>query len=94
MFLNEVVLGKQKEIYQIDTSLTAAPPGYDSVLAKGRQEPDPKFDEKLKFDDCDIIVPIGKPKQHCIDTSFGYSEYLVYKESQVRMRYLCELVCK
>ena len=39
MFLNEVAIGKQHIITQDDSSLTAPPTGYDSVLAKGRQEP-------------------------------------------------------
>ena len=39
MFLNEVALGKIKEITRNESSLTAAPKGFDSVLAKGNQEP-------------------------------------------------------
>ena len=39
MFLNEVAIGKQHVIQRDDSSLTKPPPGYDSVLAKGRQEP-------------------------------------------------------
>ena len=62
MFLNEVALGKQKEIFQGDGSLVAAPPGYDSILAKGVTEPDPKADQKIKLGDYDVIVPLGKPK--------------------------------
>lgn len=39
MFLNEVALGKEKEILRDNSSLVAAPSGYDSVLAKGQTEP-------------------------------------------------------
>ena len=39
MFLNEVAIGNQKVIQRDDSSLVAAPKGYDSVLAKGTQEP-------------------------------------------------------
>lgn len=39
MFLNEVALGAPKIIRQDDHTLKAAPKGFDSVLAQGRQEP-------------------------------------------------------
>ena len=39
MFLNEVALGKQNVILRDDHTLTQPPSGYDSVLAKGKQEP-------------------------------------------------------
>ena len=91
MFLNEVALGKPKEIFQGDSSITAAPPGFDSVWAKGTQEPDESQDKKLKFGGNEVVVPVGKPKRKNFSSAFSQSEYLVYKESQVRMRYLFEL---
>ena len=39
MFLNEVAIGKEHRITQDDSSLRAAPSGFDSVLACGQQEP-------------------------------------------------------
>lgn len=39
MFLNEVALGKEYTITQDDGSLTQAPAGYDSVVARGAMEP-------------------------------------------------------
>lgn len=39
MFLNEVALGKEYTIRIDDPSLRKAPNGYDSVVARGRQEP-------------------------------------------------------
>ena len=39
MFLNEVALGKPKEIVQDDRTLKRAPPGFDSVVARGQTEP-------------------------------------------------------
>lgn len=39
MFLNEVALGKEHTITQDDSSLRKAPAGYDSVVARGTQEP-------------------------------------------------------
>ena len=39
MFLNEVVLGKEKHVLDEQFNLKAAPPGYDSVIAVGENEP-------------------------------------------------------
>ena len=39
MFLNEVALGKEKEIDRDDSSIISPPKGFDSVVAKGHQEP-------------------------------------------------------
>jgi poly [ADP-ribose] polymerase len=90
MFLNEVALGKQHRITQDDPSLTKAPVGFDSVLACGQAEPDNKNDVTLKLDGKSIVVPQGKPKKvpEYSSSSFWQSEYLVYREDQVRMRYL------
>lgn len=39
MFLGEVALGKEHNIKVGDSSLTCAPKGYDSIVARGRTEP-------------------------------------------------------
>ena len=39
MFLNEVALGTEKHIRRDDSSLVKAPPGFDCVVARGRNEP-------------------------------------------------------
>uniref|UniRef100_A0A0B7A0B7 Poly [ADP-ribose] polymerase n=1 Tax=Arion vulgaris TaxID=1028688 RepID=A0A0B7A0B7_9EUPU len=90
MFLNEVALGKQHKITKDDPSLVKAPAGFDSVLACGQEEPDEKNDTVLKLDGKNVIVPQGKPKKipQYASSSFWQSEYLVYREDQVRMRYL------
>lgn len=90
MFLNEVALGKSQIVKQNQSHLKAAPPGYDSVLAIGWTEPDPKADTTLKFDGKEVVVPQGKPKNNPggLGSDFSQSEYLVYKESQNRIRYL------
>ncbi len=44
MFLNEVALGKEWSITRDDCSLRQAPKGYDSIVARGRHEPDPAKD--------------------------------------------------
>eukprot|EP01102_Stenamoeba_stenopodia_P009550 TRINITY_DN282_c0_g1_i1.p1 TRINITY_DN282_c0_g1~~TRINITY_DN282_c0_g1_i1.p1 ORF type:complete len:620 (-),score=233.35 TRINITY_DN282_c0_g1_i1:121-1980(-) len=90
MFLNEVALGEEKHITKDDCTLKAAPPGYDCVIAQGRTEPDPKEDIVFKFEGKDVVVPQGKPIQRAQynNSNFSQTEYLVYKESQVRVRYL------
>lgn len=39
MFLNEVALGSEHSITRDDSSLKAAPKGFDSVVARGHTEP-------------------------------------------------------
>ena len=84
MFLAEVALGKEHSITKDDCSLKAAPKGFDSIVARGQKEPDPKDDITCKFDGNDVIVPQGKPipqKQYA-KSSFDQSEYLVYKRAR------------
>ncbi|XP_078517282.1 protein mono-ADP-ribosyltransferase PARP3 isoform X2 [Lissotriton helveticus] len=93
MFLNEVALGKEHHITRDDSSLCAAPKGFDSVVARGHCEPDPKLDKEIEMDGKKVVVPQGKPipVPKFKDSFFGQSEYLVYKESQCRIRYLIQL---
>merc|ERR1712072_547849 len=92
MFLVEAALGKEHEIQQNNGSLKKAPAGYDCVVARGQQEPDPKQDITVKFEGNDVVVPQGPPKKTKWNKScFHQSEYLVYKESQARIRYMLKL---
>lgn len=134
MFLNEVALGKEYTITQDDCSLRKAPAGYDSVIARGSQEPgfskynqnssllslyrlahfvkfsitlvlrnfslsfftsssDPSKNVFIELDGKKVAVPQGKviKQQQYEGSSFYNSEYLIYKESQCRIRYLLEL---
>lgn len=54
---------------------------------------DSKADIKLKLDGHNVIVPQGKPvpQKDVKNSSFSQSEYLVYKENQVRMRYVLKM---
>ncbi|RXG56805.1 Poly [ADP-ribose] polymerase 3 [Armadillidium vulgare] len=90
MFLTEVALGKMKFITSVDCSLTSAPDGYDSIVARGQSEPDPKKDRKWTIEDHEVIIPVGKPipQKKFKESQFTQSEYLVYKESQARIRYI------
>ncbi|XP_077458135.1 protein mono-ADP-ribosyltransferase PARP3-like isoform X2 [Stigmatopora argus] len=93
MFLSEVALGREHTITKDNFSLTKAPDSYDSVVARGQVEPDPSKDIFITLDDKKVAVPQGKPiKQSQYSMShFQNSEYVIYKESQCRLRYLLEL---
>ncbi|NXM70070.1 PARP3 polymerase, partial [Serilophus lunatus] len=93
MFLTEVALGKPYHITRDDPSLCQPPAGYDSVLACGRTEPDPAQDEEVLLDGKKVLVCQGKPipMPAYNDSSFMHSEYLIYQESQCRIRYLVQL---
>jgi len=93
MFLSEVALGKEHHINRDDSSLRKPPAGYDSIIAKGRQEPDPTMDTSITIDGNKVIVPQGKPivQKKWSSSSFSQTEYLIYKESQNRIRYLLDL---
>lgn len=90
MFLVEAALGHVHSIQRDDSSLTSAPTGYDSILGKGRQEPDSQRNTHLKIDARDVCVPQGSPvpQDDSAGSSFHQSEYLVYKEHQQRLRYV------
>jgi len=93
MFLNEVVLGKPKEINTDDWTLNKKKvEGYkvDSIIARGRTEPEPKKDITIDGEWGKITVPQGKPmaQKEWNDSSFSQTEYLVYDEGQVRIKYI------
>jgi poly [ADP-ribose] polymerase len=90
MFLAEAALGKEHSILKDDSSLKQAPKGFDSIVARGHTEPDPQHDITITIDGKKVVVPQGKPIKvpaHS-KSSFTQSEYLLYQESQVRLRYV------
>lgn len=93
MFLNEVALGKEHHITMDDSSLRIAPKGFDSIVAKGRTEPDPTKDTEIILDSHKVIVPQGKPlvQPQFSNSSFSQSEYLIYREDQCRIRFILKL---
>ncbi|XP_074734936.1 protein mono-ADP-ribosyltransferase PARP3 isoform X2 [Strix uralensis] len=93
MFLTEVALGKSYRITCDDPTLCQPPAGYDSVLACGRTEPDPAQDAEMLLDGKKVLVCQGKPipMPAYKDSSFSQSEYLIYQESQCRIRYLVQI---
>uniref|UniRef100_V9KQ97 Poly [ADP-ribose] polymerase n=1 Tax=Callorhinchus milii TaxID=7868 RepID=V9KQ97_CALMI len=93
MFLNEVALGKEYIIDKDDCSLKVAPEGFDCVVARGYTEPDPSQDKELVLDGKKVMVPQGKPKKmkEYNNSRFSQSEYVIYKESQARIRYMLQM---
>lgn len=93
MFLGEAALGREHHISRDDPSLRKAPNGFDCIIAKGRQEPDPACDKTITIDGKEVVVPVGVPKNQpqWSSSSFYNSEYLLYKESQARIRYVLEM---
>jgi poly [ADP-ribose] polymerase len=90
MFLAEGALGPEHTITRDDSSLKAAPKGFGCIVARGHTEPDPKDDIELEFEGKKVVVPQGKPiaQPQYKKSSFTQSEFLVYNESQVRLRYV------
>ena len=82
MFLAEAVLGEEHHITRDDPSLKQAPTGFHSVVARGYTEPDPSQDFMLDLEGNDVRVADYEK------SSFSKSEYLLYKESQARIRYM------
>lgn len=64
--------------------------GFIPVVARGCTEPDPSQDFMLDLEGNVVRVPQGKPIQVADfeKSSFSKSEYLLYKESQARIRYM------
>ena len=90
MFLAEAALGKEHHITVDDPSLRHPPSGFDSVVARGHTEPDPCQDVKLELDGNPVQVPQGKAihMPQYSTSNFMQSEYLLYQESQARIRYM------
>ncbi|CAL8338881.1 unnamed protein product [Merluccius merluccius] len=93
MFLNEVALGTEHTITVDQCSLRHAPAGCHSVVARGQMEPDPSKDTTITLDGKEVVVPQGKAisQSRYKGSNFSNSEYLIYKESQCRIRYMLEL---
>jgi len=95
MFLIEAPLGKMYSVHQDGkpSSFKAAPGGCHSVKAEGAQETfDSKTDTTIPGPFGAVTVPQKKPAPTAFKggkSSFHQTEYLVYKESQALMRYLC-----
>lgn len=64
-----------------------------TVTSPRRAFPDPTLDTFITLEGKEVSVPQGKPvdQPQYTGSHFSNSEYLIYKESQCRLRYLLEL---
>ena len=77
LFLVEAALGNMNVIFRDDGSLRAAPAGFDSVLAKGTQEPDAAHDLNVMIDGKPVVVPQGAVVQNKgVSSSFHQNEVI------------------
>lgn len=89
MFLVEAALGKTHFIDSDGphaSSLREAPDGFDSVHAKGQISPG-EWDS-MNIQGNSVQLPKSKAVPNEANSSFYHDEHLVYKESQVRLRYI------
>eukprot|EP00188_Purpureofilum_apyrenoidigerum_P002691 Plantae.Rhodophyta-Purpureofilum_apyrenoidigerum.ctg27595.p1 GENE.Plantae.Rhodophyta-Purpureofilum_apyrenoidigerum.ctg27595~~Plantae.Rhodophyta-Purpureofilum_apyrenoidigerum.ctg27595.p1 ORF type:complete len:393 (-),score=72.55 Plantae.Rhodophyta-Purpureofilum_apyrenoidigerum.ctg27595:19-1197(-) len=88
MFLVEAALGREYSLYKDDYTLTHAPTGFDSVVARGRRSPSEL--QKLLLDGSVVQMPCGEVKDQTAASSsnFYQDEYLIYREEQARLRYI------
>lgn len=63
MFLVEAPLGAEYTLLQDDPSLRKSPSGFDSVVARGSVEPDPRGDATMTLDGKPVTVPQAKEIQ-------------------------------
>ena len=65
----------------------------DLCIAQGYGEPDPALDTTITLSGRPVVVPQGKRinMPQFTGSSFDKSEYLVYRESQHRLRYALKL---
>ena len=71
----------------LSIDLYSAPPGFDSILARGTVEPQGP-DAELDMDGVSVGIPQGKSGATGVGSSFHHNEFLVYNESQHRIRYV------
>ncbi|CAH8513585.1 unnamed protein product [Dicrocoelium dendriticum] len=90
MFLAEVALGNPHSIYNYDSSIKAPPAGYDSVIGEGVSEAASDTFVEVRFPDSTARAFTSTPIQRKHQSNFHYSEYLIYRESQCRLRFVIE----
>lgn len=88
MFLAEGAFGREHHITQDDHTLRAPPGGYHSVVALGCRNPPAAKDATLTLDGKAVAVPQAKPEPTGVHSSFSQNEWLLYAESQARLRYM------
>ena len=98
MLLTEVALGKEHTITRDNSSLTKAPTGCDSVIARGHSEPgnlinfyivfqfftDPSKDTSITLDGKTVSVPQGKPIQQSQYCNSSFSQVILFSHDNYR----------
>jgi len=88
MYLAEGAFGVTHTITADDLTLRAPPPGADSVVAAGVTAPSPEGDVTVTLDGRKVVVPMGPSTPTGVASAFAQPEWLLYQESQARLRYL------
>lgn len=88
MFLVEGAFGREHRITADDPTLVVAPPGTHSVVATGTTDPPSSGDVMVQLDGRDVVVPLAPAAPTGVESMFNKSEYLLYLESQARLRYI------
>ena len=78
-FFRPIVSLTQPTLCSMSTLSLSPPKGYDSIVARGCQEPDPSKDVVIKLEGKSVSVPQGKPTSMTAykGSRFSNSEYLV-----------------
>lgn len=84
---HQVALGNVKSVDDRDY-YESAPEGFDSVLLTSSEVPDPSEDVTTPYG---AVVPAGVRITQNSEVYNSHSEYVVYKESQVLIRYIVQL---
>ncbi len=91
MLLCEVALGNVKELQTHYETVDSLPTGYDSVKALGKKEPNPSGNIYMPNG---VVCPLGgavdRSGKNVMWTSLTNSQYVVYNESQVVIRYIVQ----
>ncbi|CAB3243872.1 unnamed protein product [Arctia plantaginis] len=86
MLLCEVALGNMKECLRAEN--VKLPPNMHSAWGMGTTQPDPAQNRTLEDG---LIVPLGKPVPHNVNSSLLYNEFIVYDIAQVNVKYLLQV---
>lgn len=89
LLLCDVSLGVPQEKTDPDYS-SRLPSKYQSVKALGQKYPNPKEDTPHP-ENHNLIIPLGKPIRNLKQTSMSHNEFIVYKVSQSKMKYLVKV---
>eukprot|EP00826_Nyctotherus_ovalis_P008596 TRINITY_DN12235_c0_g1_i3.p1 TRINITY_DN12235_c0_g1~~TRINITY_DN12235_c0_g1_i3.p1 ORF type:complete len:307 (+),score=68.72 TRINITY_DN12235_c0_g1_i3:67-987(+) len=90
MLICEVALGRTSNALKSSSSNNEPPAGFDSVKARGTRGPN--MDKRLYLEDGSEL-PIGEIVEYKVNINsymMPANEYIVFKPSQVRMRYLIQ----